>query len=195
MTKSVIINEIAGNTDLTKKEVSSLFDEFAILIEHHIKKRGPGQFTMARSQENWGQMEARDKGQGYKPIHRGKDDLQGQASPQCYQDSFVEESEWYGFLDGMDWLSSEIHMDEIGWSTDFFKSDVQKFKFPSKGWDLGLNWCFFIIEIKIYRFISLEEIIWRHEKSFWYTHWWLPWAGTARTHASPPSVWTSSTNR
>ena len=46
MTKSVILNEIAENTGLTKKQVSSVFDELAILIERHIKKRAPGQFTV-----------------------------------------------------------------------------------------------------------------------------------------------------
>jgi nucleoid DNA-binding protein len=44
MTKTEILNEIAGNTDLTKKQVASVFDEFAILIERHIKKRSPGKF-------------------------------------------------------------------------------------------------------------------------------------------------------
>ena len=46
MTKSAIVNEIAQNTELTKKEVSSVFDELAILIERHIKKRSPGQFIL-----------------------------------------------------------------------------------------------------------------------------------------------------
>ena len=44
MTKTEILNEIAGNTDLTKKQVASVFDEFAILIQRHIKKRSPGKF-------------------------------------------------------------------------------------------------------------------------------------------------------
>ena len=46
MTKSAIINEIAENSELTKKQVSSVFDELEILIERHIKKRAPGQFTL-----------------------------------------------------------------------------------------------------------------------------------------------------
>ena len=46
MTKSAILNEIAVNTELTKKQVSAVFDEFAILIERHIKKRSPGQFKV-----------------------------------------------------------------------------------------------------------------------------------------------------
>lgn len=47
MTKTEILNEIAGNTDLTKKQVSSVFDEFAILIERHIKKRSPGKLVFS----------------------------------------------------------------------------------------------------------------------------------------------------
>ncbi len=46
MTKSTIMKEIAENTKLTKKQVSSVFDELAIVVERHIKKRGPGQFTL-----------------------------------------------------------------------------------------------------------------------------------------------------
>jgi len=45
MTKSEILNEVAGKTELTKKQVSAVFDEFAVIIERHIKKRSPGQFT------------------------------------------------------------------------------------------------------------------------------------------------------
>ena len=46
MTKSAIINEIIQNTQLNKKQVSSVLDELTILIERHIKKRSPGQFTL-----------------------------------------------------------------------------------------------------------------------------------------------------
>ena len=47
MTKSAIVEEIAQNTELTKKQVSSVFDELSVLIiERHIKKRAPGQFTL-----------------------------------------------------------------------------------------------------------------------------------------------------
>ena len=45
MTKSAIIGEIAENTELTKKQVSSVLDELSILIERHIKKRSPGKFV------------------------------------------------------------------------------------------------------------------------------------------------------
>ena len=45
MTKTEIINELAQNTELTKKQVSSVFDELAIVIERHIKKRSPGKFV------------------------------------------------------------------------------------------------------------------------------------------------------
>ena len=45
MTKTEIINELAQNTELNKKQVSSVFDELAILIERHIKKRSPGKFV------------------------------------------------------------------------------------------------------------------------------------------------------
>ena len=46
MTKSGVMGEIAGSTGLNKKQVSSVLDELAILIERHIKKQGAGQFTL-----------------------------------------------------------------------------------------------------------------------------------------------------
>jgi nucleoid DNA-binding protein len=46
MTKSVMIDQIAGNTGLTKKQVSSVFDELSTIIERHIKKGAIGQFTL-----------------------------------------------------------------------------------------------------------------------------------------------------
>jgi nucleoid DNA-binding protein len=46
MTKSAMLTEISANTALTKKQVSSVLDELAVLIERHIKKRAPGQFTL-----------------------------------------------------------------------------------------------------------------------------------------------------
>ncbi len=46
MTKSAMVNEIAENTGLTKKEVSSVFEELSALIERHVKKRSAGQFTL-----------------------------------------------------------------------------------------------------------------------------------------------------
>jgi len=46
MTKSGITAEISDKTGLTKKQVSSVFDEMTILIERHIKKGGAGQFSL-----------------------------------------------------------------------------------------------------------------------------------------------------
>ena len=46
MTKTVVVAEIAGNAGLTKKQVSSVFDELGIVIERHVKKRSPGKFML-----------------------------------------------------------------------------------------------------------------------------------------------------
>jgi nucleoid DNA-binding protein len=46
MTKAAIMNEIAENAGLTKRQVSSVLDELAIFIERHIKKRSTGKFTI-----------------------------------------------------------------------------------------------------------------------------------------------------
>ena len=46
MTKSAIMTEISGNTGLTNKQISSVFDELDVLIERHTKKRGPGKFIL-----------------------------------------------------------------------------------------------------------------------------------------------------
>ena len=45
-TKTEILNEIAQNTDLSKKEVAAVLDELSVLIERHIKKRAVGEFTL-----------------------------------------------------------------------------------------------------------------------------------------------------
>ncbi len=46
MTKSAMLIEIAAKTDLDKKKVAQVFDELAILIERHIKKRSCANFVM-----------------------------------------------------------------------------------------------------------------------------------------------------
>jgi nucleoid DNA-binding protein len=46
MTGSAIYAELAEATGLSKKQVRAVFDELAGLIERHIKKRGPGTFTL-----------------------------------------------------------------------------------------------------------------------------------------------------
>jgi nucleoid DNA-binding protein len=46
MTKTAMMEEIAKNTGLAKKQVSFVFDELTVLIEGHIKKGAVGQFTL-----------------------------------------------------------------------------------------------------------------------------------------------------
>ena len=46
MTKTQVMTEISENTGLSKKEVASVFDELAIVMERHVKKRGVGHFTL-----------------------------------------------------------------------------------------------------------------------------------------------------
>ena len=45
-TKTQILNEIAQNTDLSRKQVNDVLDELGVLIERHIKKRSTGEFTL-----------------------------------------------------------------------------------------------------------------------------------------------------
>jgi len=45
-TKTEILNEIAQNTDLSKKQVSAVLDELGVVIERHIRKRSIGEFTL-----------------------------------------------------------------------------------------------------------------------------------------------------
>lgn len=46
MTKTALLNEIAENTGLAKKEVQQVLDELAVAIERHVKKKSVGQFTL-----------------------------------------------------------------------------------------------------------------------------------------------------
>ena len=45
-TKSQLLSTISDNTGLSKKDVTSVMDELGIVIGRHLKKRGPGQFTL-----------------------------------------------------------------------------------------------------------------------------------------------------
>jgi nucleoid DNA-binding protein len=46
LTKSGMIRTITDITTISKREVVSVLDCLACLIEHHVKSRGPGVFTM-----------------------------------------------------------------------------------------------------------------------------------------------------
>ena len=46
MTKTALLTEIATNTGLAKKEVQAVFDELAVAIERHVKKKAVGAFTL-----------------------------------------------------------------------------------------------------------------------------------------------------
>lgn len=46
MTKTGILNEIAEQTDLSRKQVDSVLSELESLIERHVKKRAVGEFTL-----------------------------------------------------------------------------------------------------------------------------------------------------
>ncbi|MCG6969999.1 MAG: HU family DNA-binding protein [Gammaproteobacteria bacterium] len=45
-TKSQLIASIAEETELTKKQVTAVFDSLTGVIEGHIKRNGAGQFTL-----------------------------------------------------------------------------------------------------------------------------------------------------
>lgn len=45
-TKSDILNSLAEDTGLARKDVSNVLDGLSQVIEQHVKKRGPGQFTL-----------------------------------------------------------------------------------------------------------------------------------------------------
>lgn len=45
-TKTEILNEIAQNTDLSRKQVNAVLDELATVIQRHISKKGVGEFTL-----------------------------------------------------------------------------------------------------------------------------------------------------
>lgn len=45
-TKSEIYSSIAEATDLSRKQVSAVFDELSNIIQKNLKKNGPGAFTV-----------------------------------------------------------------------------------------------------------------------------------------------------
>ncbi|WP_286806403.1 MULTISPECIES: HU family DNA-binding protein [unclassified Marinimicrobium] len=44
--KTQILNQIADNTELSKKQVQSVLDELSDIIEGHVKKRAVGEFVL-----------------------------------------------------------------------------------------------------------------------------------------------------
>ncbi len=44
--KTQILNEVAANTGLTRKQVADVLGEVDALVQRHIKARGAGSFTM-----------------------------------------------------------------------------------------------------------------------------------------------------
>jgi nucleoid DNA-binding protein len=46
MSKSVLIANIAETTELTRKQVSAVFESLTDLMSRHLKKRGAGEFTV-----------------------------------------------------------------------------------------------------------------------------------------------------
>ena len=45
-TKTQLLNELAQNTGLSKKDVQAVLDELGVAIERHLKKRAVGTFTL-----------------------------------------------------------------------------------------------------------------------------------------------------
>jgi len=45
-TKTQIINQLAEDTNLSKKDINAVLDSLSDVIERHIKKRGVGDFTL-----------------------------------------------------------------------------------------------------------------------------------------------------
>ncbi len=46
LTKTQLVSELAASTDLTKQQVASVLDGLGQQIQRHVKKNGPGIFTM-----------------------------------------------------------------------------------------------------------------------------------------------------
>jgi nucleoid DNA-binding protein len=46
LTKSAVIQELAGKTGLSKKQVAEVFDALSALIKAQLGKKGPGTFTV-----------------------------------------------------------------------------------------------------------------------------------------------------
>ena len=46
LTKSQVLTELAESSELSKKEVTAVFDNLAALIAKNLKKSGPGVFTI-----------------------------------------------------------------------------------------------------------------------------------------------------
>ena len=46
LTKTQLFTTIAENTEMKKKEIAAVFDEWALIINGHVKRNGAGVFTL-----------------------------------------------------------------------------------------------------------------------------------------------------
>ena len=76
MTKSEIMESLATEASLTKKEVARILEGLTKLIEKNIGKRGPGVFNVTGSVEGHGGSQASDRSpQRDQPLHGSGDDV------------------------------------------------------------------------------------------------------------------------
>ena len=100
-TKTEIVSNIAEATDLTKKQVSAVFEALGSEIKKTIaKKGGPGPVLHSRPVQDHRAAKAGDQGtQGDQSVHRRTDGVQGKAGPECDQDPRPEEPQGHGWLE------------------------------------------------------------------------------------------------
>ena len=46
MTKAQLLSAISEETSLTRKQITEVMDSLSVQIQRHVKKRGPGTFTL-----------------------------------------------------------------------------------------------------------------------------------------------------
>ncbi len=80
MTKSAVYTELSTSTNLTRKQVSEVFDALSKLIKREMGKKGPGMFTLPGLAKLKLVRERSHQGAaGYQPVHQAAADVQGQA--------------------------------------------------------------------------------------------------------------------
>ena len=81
-TKTAMFAELSAATQMTKKQVTVVFDELGKLIKKELGKKGPGVVTLPGLAQDQARPQARHQGPpGPQPADRRADDDQGQAEP------------------------------------------------------------------------------------------------------------------
>ena len=104
LTKTQLLSLLAAETGMTRREVGAVMDELSRIVGRHLRRRGgAGQFTLPGLLKIKTIRKPADSGaKRQEPVHRRRDDVQGQAGADDGEDPAAQGPEGDGQLKGRD---------------------------------------------------------------------------------------------